>query len=127
MTPQQQYIADWHDDFVKYIKGLLSFIETLVILPQATDEDKRAFDQIKMMLHSKEAKEIEQNLAEGVVKQETLDKISKLDKDLGDFAIDHMTLAPLAKEFLKKFTDCQIERKKQYSVQRLYELQIPIQ
>jgi hypothetical protein len=119
---QQQYIADWHDDFVKYKNGLLSFIETLVILPQATDEDKRAFDQIKIMLHSKEAKEIEKNLAEGVVKQETLDKIAKFDKDLGDFAIDRMTLAPLTKEFLKKLTDCQIGRKKQYSMQRLYGL-----
>ncbi len=48
-------------------------------------------------------------------------------EDLLDFAIDHMALAPLANEFLKKFTDCQIERNKHYSVQRLLELQIPIQ
>ena len=124
---QQQYIADWQDDFVKYKNGLLSFIETLVILPRATDEDKRAFDQIKLMLHSKEAKEIEQDLAAGIVKQETLNKIEKLDKNLADFAIDRMTFAPLAKEFLKKLTDCKIERKKHHSIQRLYELQIPIQ
>lgn len=126
MTPQQQYIADWHDDFVKYINGLLSFIETLVILPQATDEDKRAFDQVKIMLHSKEAKDIEHDLATGIVRQETLDKKEKLDKDLADYAIDHMTLAPLAKEFLKKLSYSQIERNKQYSLLRLYELQIPI-
>lgn len=116
----------WHDDFVKNIQELLSFIDTLVIFPQATNGDKRAFDQINIMLHSKEVKEIEQDLAAGIVKQETLDKKEKLDKDLADFAIGRMTLAPLTKEFLKKLTYCQIERNKQYSVQRLLELQIPI-
>lgn len=125
-TIQQQYIAAWHDDFVKYIDGLLSFIEALIILPQATDEDKRAFDQVKLILNGKDAKEIEHDLAAGIVKQETLDKKVKLDKDLVDFAFERMTLSPLVKEFLKKLTYCQIERNKQYSVQRLYELQIPI-
>lgn len=123
---QQQFTANWHDDFVKNIQELLSFIDTLVIFPQATNGDKRAFDQINIMLHSKEVKEIEQDLAAGIVKQETLDKKEKLDKDLADFAIGRMTLAPLTKEFLKKLTYCQIERNKQYSVQRLLELQIPI-
>lgn len=123
---QQQFTANWHDDFVKNIQELLSFIDTLVIFPQATNGDKRAFDQINIMLHSKEVKEIVQDLAAGIVKQETLDKKEKLDKDLADFAIGRMTLAPLTKEFLKKLTYCQIERNKQYSVQRLLELQIPI-
>lgn len=123
---QQQFTANWHDDFVKNIQELLSFIDTLVIFPQATNGDKRAFDQINIMLHSKEVKEIEQDLAAGIVKQETLDKKEKLDKDLADFAIGRMTLAPLTKELLKKLTYCQIERNKQYSVQRLLELQIPI-
>ena len=49
---QQQFTANWHDDFVKNIQELLSFIDTLVIFPQATNGDKRAFDQINIMLHS---------------------------------------------------------------------------
>lgn len=78
------------------------------------------------LLHSKEAKEIEQSLAMGIVKQDTLNKIEKLDKDLIDYAVDHMTAAPLAKEFLKKLTYCQIEKNKKDAISKLHELQIPI-
>ena len=44
MTPQQLYISEWHDNFVNFIGGLLGFIESLIVLPEATDEDKRALD-----------------------------------------------------------------------------------
>lgn len=63
MTPQQQYISEWHDNFVNFIGGLLGFIESLIILPEATDEDKRAINQIKLMLNGKDAKDIESTLA----------------------------------------------------------------
>lgn len=82
LTVQQQYIQEWHDNFVKYIQDLLSFIEALMILPQATDKDKQALDRIKLLLHGKEAQGIEQELAAGIVRQDTLDRIEKLDKNL---------------------------------------------
>ncbi len=126
MTLQQQYIAEWHDNFVRYINGLFGYMETLIILPQATDEDKRVLNQIKMVLCGKDAKEIEQDLAAGVIKQETIDKIEKLDKDLTDMAVEHLTAAPLVKEFLRRLTHCQIEKKKQDALIRLQILRIPI-
>ena len=126
MIPQQQYIAEWHDNFVRYINGLFGYMETLIILPQATDEDKRVLNQIKMVLCGKDAKEIEQDLAAGVIKQETIDKIEKLDKDLTDMAVEHLTAAPLVKEFLRRLIDCQIERNKQDTLIRLQILRIPI-
>ena len=61
------------------------------------------------------------------MKQDTLDKIEKLYKDLTDKAIEKMTVAPLAKEFLKKLSYSQIEQAKYFSSQKLLELQIPIQ
>ena len=126
MTLQQQYIAEWHDNFVRHINGLLDYMETLIILPQATDEDKRVLNQIKMVLCSKDAKDIEQDLASGVIKQETIDKIAKLDKDLTDMAVEHLTAAPLVKEFLRRLTHCQIEKNKQDTLIRLQILRIPI-
>lgn len=127
MTPsQQQYISEWHDDFVNFIGGLLGFVEVLIVLPEATDEDKRVLDQIKLMLKGKDAKEIEQTLASGIVKQDTLDKIEKLKKDLVDMGVEHMTVSPLAKEFLKKLSYYQIEQSKSLAMMRINELQIPV-
>lgn len=63
MSPQQLYISEWHDSFVNFIDGLLGFTESLIILPEATDEDKRALNQIKLMLNGKDAKDIESTLA----------------------------------------------------------------
>lgn len=124
MTPLQQYISEWHDNFVKYIEGLLGFITTLIVLPQATDEDKRAFDQIKLILKGKDAKEIEQNLASGIVNNDTLERIEKLDKDLVDLTVEHLTAAPLVKLFLKQLSYRRIEQNKRETIMKLHELQL---
>ena len=126
-TLQQQYISEWHDNFANHISGLLSLVETLLIQPNVIDKDKQAFDELKMILNGKDAKDIEQTLAKGIVKQDTLDKIEKLYKDLTDKAIEKKTVAFLAKEFLKKLSYSQIEQAKSFSSQKLLELQIPIQ
>ena len=126
MSPQQLYISEWHDNFVNFIDGLLGFIESLIILPEATDEDKRAFDQIKLMLNSKDAKDIESTLANGTVRNDTLDKIEKLYKDLVDISVERMTIAPLTKEFLKALSYYQIGQNKTLAKMRINELQIPI-
>jgi len=125
-TPQQQYISEWHDSFVNFIGGLLSLVESLIVLPEATDEDKRALDQIKLMLNSKDAKGIESTLANGTVRHDTLDKIEKLYKDLVDISVEHMAVAPLTKEFLKALSHYQIEQNKALAQMRINELQIPI-
>ena len=126
MTSLQQYISEWHDNFVNFIGGLLGFIESLIILPEATDEDKRALDQIKLMLNSKDAKDIESTLANGTVRNDTLDKIEKLYKDLVDISVERMTIAPLTKEFLKALSYYQIGQNKTLAKMRINELQIPI-
>ena len=125
-TPQQRYISEWHDSFVNFIGGLLSFVESLIVLPEATDEDKRALDHIKFMLNCKDVKDIENTLANGIVKHDTLDKIEKIHKDLVDISVEHMTLAPLTKEVLKQLFYYQIVQNKTLAKMRINELQIPI-
>ena len=68
-------MSEWHDNFVKYIGWLLSLVGAMVNHPSATGKDKKVFEQIKMLLHGREAREIERSLAEADVKQEVLDKI----------------------------------------------------
>ena len=82
------------------------------------------FDQIKLLLHGREALEIERSLAEADIRQDVLDKIEKLYKDLVDMAIAHLTTDAVVKEFLKKLTYYQIEQNKRLAELRLNELQI---
>lgn len=124
MTPKQQYISQWHDNYVNYIEGLFGLITTLIALPQATDEDKRAFDLIKLILKGKDAKDVEQDLASGIVKRETLDKIEKLDKELVDLTVEHLSAAPLVKVFLKQLSYTRIEQNKRETIMKLHELQL---
>ena len=121
---QQQYISEWHDNFVNYIRGLQSLVEAMECMPSATDEDKKGFNQIKLLLHGREALEIERSLAEADVKQEVLDKIEKLDKDLVDMATEHLSTDALVKEFLKMLTYYQIEQNKRLAEIRLKDLHL---
>ena len=34
---KEQYISNWHDNFVNYIKNMLALADWLIMLPQATD------------------------------------------------------------------------------------------
>lgn len=121
---QQQYISEWHDSFVKYIGWLLGIVEVMMSHPFATDVDKRGLDQIKMLLHGREALEIERSLAEADVKQDVLDKIEKLNKDLVNMAIEHLSTGVAVKEFLKNLTYSQIEQNRRLAEIRLKDLQL---
>lgn len=121
---QRQYISEWHDDFVNYIGGLWSIVEAMMNHPSATEKDKKGFGQIKMLLHGKDAIEIERRLAVADVKQDILDKIEKLDKDLVDKAMEHLSTDVLVKEFLKNLSYCQISLNKRLTEVRLKDLQV---
>ena len=99
-------------------------VEVMENNPSATDEDKKGFEQIKKLLLGREALEIERSLAEADVKQEVLDRIEKLYKDLVDMAIAHLTTDAVVKEFLKKLSYYQIEQNKRLAEIRLNDLQL---
>lgn len=121
---QSQYISEWHDNYVRYIGGLLSVVGAMENHPCATDKDKKGFEQIKTLVHGREALEIERSLAEADITQDVLDKIEKLNKDMVDMAIEHLTTDTVVKEFLKQLTYYQIEQNKRLAEIRLKDLQL---
>lgn len=121
---QQQYIPEWHDSFVNYIGGLWSIVEIMMNHPSATENDKKGFAQIKMLLHGRDALEIERRLANADVRPDILDKIEKLNKDLVDMAIEHLETDIIVKDFLKKLSYHQIEHNKWLAEIRLKNLQL---
>lgn len=121
---QQQYFSEWHDNFVNYIRRLMSLVGAMENHPSATDEDKKGLGQIKMVLQGREVLEIERSLAAEDVKQDVLDKIEKLNKDLVDMAIEHLSTDAVVKEFLKSLSYYQIEQNKRFAEVRLKDLQL---
>lgn len=125
-VPQQQYITNWHNNFVDYIGSLLDVVSGLLARPDATEEDKRGLEVIKLILDGRDAADVERDLADGVVRKNTLDKIEKLDKDLADTCLEHIQMNPLVREFWKQMVHIKIEKDKAGEQERLAALQIPV-
>lgn len=130
ITPQQQYLANWHNNFVKYVQWLWTYMGTFENHPLATEMDKCGLDAIKLVLSGNDVIEIERNLTEGsttgALKKDTLEKIEKLNKDIVDIAIEHSSDNPLWNVFLKQLFHQHIERGKEAERMRLDELKITL-
>ena len=125
-TTSHQYIANWHDSFVDYIGSLLGVVAGLMARPEASEEDKKALEGIKMILNGRDAQDVGWDLAAGVVRKSTLDKIEKLNKELADTCLEHVQINPLVREFWKQSLHIKIERDKESEKERLFALQIPV-
>ena len=124
---QQQYITNWHDSFVAYISGMISIIGSLMVSPLATDNDKRGLTLCKSILESKDAKDVEDSLAKGVVSKELIQKIEKLDKDYVDTIIDHIQTNAIVKELWRLVAYFRIDQEKKAAEARLKMLGISIE
>lgn len=125
-TPQQLYLSNLHDSFVKYIDSTMALINTLLAMPQATDEDKKVFDAFKEILHSHDVEDVKKRLREKPIRRTTLDKMEKVYKDHVDFAIEHLHESPLIKQFWKQLSHLHIEQNKRIELQRLNYLGIEL-
>lgn len=121
-----QYLTNWHDSFVDYIKCLLGVVTGLMTMPEASEEDKKVLEGIKVMLNGRDVQDVERDLAVGIVRKSTLDKIEKLNKDLADTCLEHVQMNPLVREFWKQLSHIKIERDKASEKERLSSLQIPV-
>ena len=118
---QQQYISNLHNGFVNFINHMLTLAAKLIMLPQATDYDKRELDKVKLMLKGNDAKSIEKELSDGIFSRSTLDKIEKLYKDLADFGLEHIHESEIWKMFVEQICYSNIENGKKYALTRLGE------
>lgn len=125
LTPaQSQYLANWHDSFVNWVNGVLGIIELLSVHPMATDEDRQALAQCKAILNGYEVVSVEESLLNGVVTDEVLDKIEKLNKRIVDNIVEHIKTDALTKELLRRLCYLKIEQDKSADEMRLSALRI---
>lgn len=127
MISQHQYMANWHASFVDYIGKLIGVVAGLMARPEATEDDKRGLDGIRLVLNGRDVADVERDLAGGVVRKSTLDKIEKLNKDLADTCLEHIQMSSLLREFWKQRAHIKIENDKAGEQERLVALQIPLE
>ncbi len=101
-------------------------VSGLLARPDATEDDKRGLEVIKLILDGRDAADVERDLADGVVRKSTLDKIEKLNKDLADTCLEHIQMKPLVREFWKQMVHIKIEKDRAGEQDRLTALQIPV-
>lgn len=124
---QSKYMEQWHNSFVNFINGLLAMMESLLMLPNLSEEDKRGLTLCKSILNGVDVRHIEKSLAEAKVSRELLERIEYLYKRLVDTAITHIETDALLKEFLKRLSYIKIEQDKQGALMRLSALKIPVE
>lgn len=124
LTIQQQYLANWHDSFVKYYQSLLSSILCLEVLPEATSEDKKCLGLLKTVVISADVYDVEKDLADGKIKHSTLDKIEGLNKRIVEICLEYFPMSPMVREFWKRLAHLKIESDKNAELNRLTALKI---
>lgn len=123
---QQEYLSNWHNSFVNYVNQILVTIASVEMSSQATEEDKRGFEMVKVLFRGKDVQDVERDLAEGVVRQSTLDKIERIDKEFADILVDHVDTIPLRKQLLKQLLHRVVENNKAEEEMRLNALNVPV-
>ena len=123
---QQEYISDWHDSFVNYVSQILAAIAAAELSSQATEADKQGFEMVKDLFRGTDIRDVERDLSEGVVRQSTLDKIEKIDKDFADIIVDHIDNIPLRKQLLKQLLHRVVENNKTRATMRLNALGVSL-
>lgn len=123
---QTLYLANWHDSFVNWVNGVLRIIDYLSIQPMATEDDRQALAQCKSILDGDEVSSVEESLSKGVVTDDVLNIIEKLNKGLVDTIVEHVNTDALAKEFLRKLAYLKIEQERIAEESRLSVLRITV-
>lgn len=123
---QQEYLSDWHGSFVNYVSQILAAIAAAELSSQATEADKQGFEMVKILFRGKDVLDIERDLSEGVVRQSTLDKIEKIDKEFADIIVDHIDNIPLRKQLLKQLLHRAVENNKAAAIMRLNVLGVSV-
>lgn len=124
-TTQAQYLKNLHDSFVNWVNGVLRIIDMMYNMPGVTDDDKQALAQCRIILNGNDVAIVEESLSRGVVTNDVLNGIEKLNKKLVDIIIERVKSNDLFKKLLKSLSYLIIEQDKSTEKMRLNLLRIP--
>ena len=123
---QSQYLANWHDSFTNYVNSMLSAIAIFETTPTMTEEDKKGLEMLKVVLLAPVVQDVEKDMATGIVKKSTIDKIAEINKRITEICVEHIQTSPLVREIWKQMVYLKIENDKQAELMRLSVMRIPV-
>ena len=125
-SAQAQYIASWHESFIQYVNSIRNSISILIEIPEISEDDKKGLMNCHFILDGSDVIEIEKALDNGLVNQDLLDKVERVNKDLVRVAIDNLKSEELLKLYLKTLIYIKIEHEKAAEKVRLGKLNIEV-
>lgn len=126
IVTKQEYLKNWHDSFVAYIRQMQSIVTGFYLNPYTSAEDRKGLDLCKLIIDGEDVKVVERCLAEGTVCKDVLDRIGKINKDLVDVAVESFRTDAILKEFVKQLAHLKIEQDRKDAEMRLDILKIPV-
>lgn len=98
---RQDYITQWNTLFTNYVNTTLGIIAGRMSQPGIGNGWKERLGALKFLLEGKDACDVKEDLAQGIVTDETLNKTEKIYVEIGSFLIDISVEGDEEKECLK--------------------------
>jgi hypothetical protein len=99
---RQEYISQWNTLFTNYVSTTLKIIAGQMSQPEIGNEWKERLGALKFVLEGKDVCDVKEDLAQGIVTDETLNKTEKIYVEIGSFLIDISVMEDAGKEGLKE-------------------------
>lgn len=98
---RQDYITQWNTLFTNYVNTTLGIIAGRMSQPGIGNGWKERLGALKFLLEGKDVCDVKEDLAQGIVTDETLNKTEKIYVEIGSFLIDISVEGDEEKECLK--------------------------
>lgn len=100
--PRQKYIAQWNRQLTNYVSTTLGIIAGRLLQPGIEVEWKERLEYQKLLQEGKDVRDVQADLAQGIVTEETLDKTEKIYAEINSFLIEISVKGDVEKACLKE-------------------------
>ena len=99
---RQEYIAQWNRLLTNYVSTTLGIIAGRLHQPGIEVEWKERLEYLKLLLEGKDVCDVQADLAQGIVTDETLDKTEKIYAEIDSFLIEISVKGDVERACLKE-------------------------
>ena len=99
---RQEYIAQWNRLLTNYVSTTLGIIAGRLYQPGIEVEWKERLEYLKLLLEGKDVCDVQADLAQGIVTDETLDKTEKIYAEIDSFLIEISVKGDVERACLKE-------------------------
>lgn len=99
---RQEYISQWNVLLTNYVSTTLGIIAGRLCQPGLEIEWKERLEYLKLLLEGKDVCDVQADLAQGIVTDETMDKTEKIYAEIDSFLIEISVKGDVERACLKE-------------------------